>query len=693
MCSTTELSALPGSAGWRAGDLRPGPGLGKQIGGRNGRFSFWGIAGAGGPPRLSRTAETVAVIPKENIEQVLSATDIVDLIQSYVPLKRAGSQFRANCPFHNEKSPSFYVNPARQSFKCFGCGKGGDAITFVRDYENLPFMDAVRRLAQRAGIQIREEEADPEADRTRRSRGRLLDVHREAAEFMHSLLLKSPDAAHAREYLKSRGFGREMAANWTVGWMPENPQVFLDWAKSKKITGRELVDSGICYLRDETNPRSGIRVRFRDRLMFPIRNEIGDVIAFSGRQLRADPNSGKYVNSPETSIFIKSRVLFALDRAKKPILREKAALLCEGQLDVISCHEAGIDHAIAPLGTSFTREHAKLLKRYTNHVFVCYDADRAGLAASERVFRELAPEGLGVRVVTMPAGDDPDTYLKSQGPEAFRQLLADAREFFDFKLEHAKATGALDSAAGRAAALTDCASALMLMSDFAARENQINVVATHLQTSANALREAIAKLKSRPQRAARANDPGEAPADVPAEPTPMHRIVAFLCHLALTSAPAQHLLGEQFETLHEASRWLEGIPVLEAILSAQPDPTSPAAVNVFLGSLPENDRLALLRDAVIEGAPLDGMQAAEHALALLSGVVLQRRDAAVKAALKEPGLPPERMFELLEEAKEIKNLLRGMGQRCEFDDELPKSTYKPKVPEWKKRWQGRGEAG
>jgi DNA primase len=627
---------------------------------------------------------TVAQIPKESIEQVLSATDIVDLIQSYVPLKRAGAQFRANCPFHNEKTPSFYVNPARQSFHCFGCGKGGDAISFVRDYENLPFMEAVQKLAGRAGIVIREEEADPEADRKRKSKGRLLDLHREAADFFHQQLLKAPEAAHARDYLKSRGFGREMAANWTVGWMPENAKTFLDWARARKFSGRELVDSGICYLREEGNATSGIRVRFRDRLMFPIRNEIGDVIAFSGRQLREDPNSGKYVNSPETFVFRKSKVLFALDRAKKPILKEKAALLCEGQLDVISCHELGIDHAIAPLGTAFTREHAKLLKRYTHHVLICYDADRAGIAATERVFRELVPEGLSVRVVRMPAGDDPDTYLKAHGVEGFRHLLAGVRDFFDFKLEMARDQGLLETAAGRAAALADCAALLSLMEDFSARENQLNMVASYLQTSATALRQEIKKLKAKPQRVYQeiSSTDDETAA---AAPTPLHRIVAFLCHLALTSSSAQHLLGEQFETLHEAARWLEGIPLLEAILTAAPDPESISAVNAFLAGLPESDRLALLRDVVLEGAPQDGILAAEHALALLSSTVLQKRDAAVKAALKEPGLAAERMIELLEEAKEISGLLRGIGQRSEFDDELPASTYRPKKPEWIKR--------
>jgi DNA primase len=659
-----------------------------------GDFAQWavggGLSGVGGGLWWRGK---VTLISKENIEQVLSATDIVDLVNSYVPLKRAGTQFRANCPFHNEKTPSFYVNPARQSFHCFGCGKGGDAISFVRDYENLPFMEAVRKLAQRAGVPIHEQEPDPEEDRRRRSKGRLLDLHREAAEFFHSQLLKSQSAAHAREYLKTRGYGREMAANWMVGWMPENTREFLEWAKTRGFSGRELVDSGICYLKEEGNPRSGIRVRFRDRLMFPIRNEIGDVIAYSGRQLREDPNSGKYVNSPETVLFRKSRVLFALDRARKAILREKAALLCEGQLDVIACHELGIDHALAPLGTAFTREHARLLRRYTKRVVVCYDADAAGLSATTRAFREMVPEGLAVQVARMPAGEDPDSYLKKYGVEGFRQLLAGSLDFFDFKLQIARDSGVLESAAGRTILLGDCAELLSLMEDFAERENQINVVAASLQTSAMVLRQEIAKVKARPQRAQRDDPASDGAAELTIEPTRMHRIVAFMCHLALSSSAAQHLLAEQYETLHEATPWLEGIPLLETILTAAPDPASHAAVNAFLGGLREADRLALAGETALEGAPNDGMQAAEHALALLSAAILQRRGASVKAELSQPGLSNERMIELLEQSKEISALLRGIGQRSEFDDELPPSTYRPKVPEWKKRFVDKDRRG
>ena len=628
----------------------------------------------------------MAQIPKESVEKVLEATDIVDLVSSYLQLKRAGSQFRANCPFHSEKTPSFYVTPSSQRFHCFGCQKGGNAITFVMEYENLPFMDAVRKLASKAGVPIVEDAFDPKAEQSRKSRGKLLDIHREATAFFHDQLMKNPAAAHARDYLKSRGFGREMAESWSLGWMPDNPRVFLDWAKSRKFTGRELADSGIAKQKEDHDPKAGLFVRFQDRLMFPIRNEIGDVIAFTARQLREDKKSGKYINSPETAIYKKSRVFFALDRAKKSILQEKTALLCEGQLDAICCHQAGITHAIATSGTAFTMEHARILKRYTKNVMICYDADSAGLEAVEKAYQQLAPEGLGVRVVEMPAGDDPDSYLKVHGVESFRQLLAAAKEFFDFKLERAKAIGLFRDAAGRAKALTECAELLALITDFAVQDNQLNIVAVHLQTSTQSLREAIAKAKAQPKRNYLGKVESVNQDDVQVEPTKLHRIVAFLCQLALSSGSAQHFLAEQFETLHEADRWLEGIGLLEIILGAAPDTSSNAAVNAFIGALSDADRLALTREtAALEGVSSDGMQAAELALALLSSTVLQRRDAAVKAELKQPNLAPERLLELLHETKEISSLLRGMGQRSEFDDELPASTFKEKQPTWQSR--------
>jgi DNA primase len=629
----------------------------------------------------------VGLIAKETIEQVLAATDIVDLIGSYIPLKRAGSSYKANCPFHHEKSPSFNVSPAKQFFHCFGCGKSGNAIGFVMEHEGLVFMDALKKLAAKAGVHLEEEPDDPQARAAKRSRGRLLDLHREASAFFHDLLKTDPNCQHARAYLKSRGFGKEMAERWEIGWMPDNPQTFLDWARSRNYTGKDLVASGLTSLRDENRPASGLYVRFRDRLMFPIRNEVGDVIAFSGRQLREDPKSGKYINSPETDIFKKSNVLFALDKAKKAILKEKTVILCEGQIDAISCHEQGVENAIAPLGTAFTSQHARILKRYAQTAVLCFDADLAGMKASERAFRELAPEGLSVKVVQLPAGDDPDTFLKAHGVEGFRKEVAEARDFFDFKIEAGRKIGRLESAEGRTEMTRECTELLAVMGDHAARDQQINVVASMLGVGSSTLRQNIGlaaqKAKAMAERTTTRDNPNQ-PEEVFIEAAPLDRTVGYLCNLAMTSAPAQHYLNEQFETLHEAKAWIEGIGLLEKILAAAPDPGSNAAINAFISSLRKSEQLAL--HIVMGGAELkseEGLQSAEQALGMLSSIVLQRRDAAVKAALKEPGLSAERMKELLEEAKEIAGLLRWTG-RSLYDDELPQETKKPEKKPWEK---------
>jgi DNA primase len=628
----------------------------------------------------------VGLISKETIERVLASTDIVDLIGSYIPLKRAGTGYKANCPFHHEKTPSFNVSPHKQFFHCFGCGKSGNAIGFVMEHEGLLFMDALKRLATKAGVHLEEEPDDPNARAARKSRGRLLDLHREASAFFHELLKTDPQCQHARDYLKSRGFGREMAERWEIGWMPENSRVFLDWARSKNFTGKDLVGSGLASLKDEGKPANGIYVRFRDRLMFPIRNEVGDVIAFSGRQLREDPRSGKYINSPETEIFKKSNVLFALDRAKKAILKEKTVILCEGQIDAIACHEGGVENAIAPLGTAFTEQHARILKRYAQTAVLCFDADNAGVKACERAFRELAPEGLSVKVVELPAGDDPDTYLKAHGVEGFRKKVVEARDFFDFKIESARKNGRMENAEGRAELARESTELLAAMGDHAARDQQINVVSTLLGLGSATLREgisnAVRKAKLQAQRPARGQQEEQTAA--PVEPIPLDRTVGYLCHLALTSAPAQHFLSEQFETLHEAKAWVEGIALLEKILAASPDNSSSAAINAFVAGLRKSEQIALHKEMGSSPALAeDGIQAAEQALGMLSSIVLQKRDAAVKAALQEPGLSPERLRELLEEAKEIAGLLRWTG-RSSFNDELPPETKKAEKKPWEK---------
>lgn len=617
-------------------------------------------------------------ISQETKEQILAATDIVDLIGSYIEVKRAGPSFKALCPFHNEKSPSFNINPQRQFFHCFGCKKSGDAITFVREYENLTYVDAIKKLAARVGITVAEEAYDPKEDRARRQRGRQLDLHREVTAFLHKLLF-TREATHARDYLKSRGFGKEMAERWQIGWMPDDARVFMDWAREKKFTGRELVDSGIFVQKE----RGGVYVRFLGRLMIPIRNEHGDVIAFTARQLRHDPKSGKYINSPETVVFKKSNVLFALERARKAILNENAVVICEGQLDVISCHEQGIEHVVGTQGTAITPSHAKLLRRYAKNAVVCFDADNAGILATEKAFRVLSEEGIPVRVARMPAGEDPDSFIKKNGPDAFRALLANATGFFDFKIDCAQADNRLADLQQRSAFARECASLLAAVQDPVGREDMINHVATRLRTGAPELRDAVLRAaraaKNKPAERDRHSAPETEPEIV--VPAALDPVVGYLCSLSLQSAAVQEWLGEQYESVHEAAEHVAGIPILEAILSARPDPASHIAVNTFLGSLPESQRLALLADPTFHGDPPENpVLAAETALAELGAKALHKRDESIQAQLQQPGLAPAEMIRLLEEKKRIAELLKGVKQRFVFNDRFAPNRKPPPKP-------------
>ena len=614
-------------------------------------------------------------ISRETTEQILAATDIVEVIGSYINVKRAGPSFKALCPFHNEKTPSFNINPVRQFFHCFGCGKSGDAITFVREYENLTFTDAVKKLASRAGIAVVEEVTDPKEDRARRQRGRQLDIHREVAAFFHRMLFTRA-AAHAREYMKSRGFGKEMAERWTVGWAPDRGDIFLDWAREKKFTGRELVDAGFLKVSER-----GPYAFFRDRLMFPIRNEVGDVIAFSGRHLREGQGGGKYINSPETVLFKKSNVVFALEKARKEIMNRNSVLICEGQLDVICCHEQGITHAVATQGTALTTQHAKLLRRYAKSAVLCYDADKAGMEATEKGYRVLAPEGLPVRVVKMPVGEDPDSYMRKHGPDAFRESLAKAVDFFDFLIDREATENGLADLQSRSAFAKRCAGLLAIMPDAVSRDGMINHVATRLRTGVPELREAVSReirfAKNKPEP----KDRNAPPEPERTEPTPLEPVVGYLCSLALHSPAAQERIGEQYETIHEAAEYIEGIPLLEAILSQRPDATSHVAVNSFVSSLPEPQRLALHADPTFHhDPPEDPLGAADEALAHLSAKALYRRDLAIKAQLGRPDLATDEMIRLLHEAKEVAELLKGLDQRYIYNDRFAPSKKVQKPP-------------
>ncbi|NWK56354.1 DNA primase [Verrucomicrobiaceae bacterium N1E253] len=604
-------------------------------------------------------------IPEETIEQVLAATDIVDLVGSYLPLKRAGSAFKCNCPFHNEKTPSFVVNPVRQSYHCFGCGEGGSAIGFVMQYENLPFPDAVKKLATRAGIPILEEAYDPEADQRRKKLSRLKEVHNRTAEFLHQQLMTSPDAQHARDYLKSRGYGRGMAERWKVGWMPENTNTFLDWAREQQFTGAELINSDLAGRKDENNPRAGIYVRFRGRLMFPIHNDYGDIIAFSGRNLREDAPGGKYINSRETQLFKKSKTFFALDKARRSMPKEKFALICEGQIDVIACHESGITNTIAGLGTAFTPEHARILKRYTKDAVLCFDADAAGIKAADKAFRILAAEDLNVRMVSMPEGEDPDSLIKQFGADAFRERVQGARDYFEVKLKHEMASRDLTSVRERASLANDLADLVACVSDKLTKDALINQIATQLGLGAEELRGGVVQAERQQSKEAFFQQRREAKDEEPPPPNLAAEIstpVAHLCHYALCSQEAQNWLGEQLESLIEPLASTAGGSILRNILSRRPDPSKPAAIQAYITSLAQQDQLAL-RKVLTHSAPGDPVRAAEEATAMLVNTHFQQKEAALRAQLRQPNLPPDDMIALMNEIKDLQSILQNLQQR------------------------------
>lgn len=369
-------------------------------------------------------------ISKRVIEQVRAANDIVDVVQSYVPLKRAGSNYKALSPFQKEKTPSFNVSPSKQIFKCFSSGKGGDVFHFIQEMEGLQFYEAVRMLAERAGIEIEMENIDA---KDRVDKPALFKLMEAAVGYYHTYLNKSDDAETARQYLAERGLDGDIAKSWRIGYAPDKNNAFSRWAQQKGFSEKQLEMTGMIGVDEENGPRRTYD-RFRNRLMFPINDEQGRTVGFSGRILDPEAHPAKYINTSDTLLFRKSKVLFGMDRARRAVAEAGYALLCEGQIDTIRCQAAGFEQAVAPQGTSLTDEHVRLIKRYADAVYIIYDSDDAGAKASIRAAELFLEAEMNVRIVTLPKGEDPDSLLRAQGAEAFGRLLKEARSPVAFLL-------------------------------------------------------------------------------------------------------------------------------------------------------------------------------------------------------------------------------------------------------------------
>jgi DNA primase len=535
----------------------------------------------------------VAGIPTETIEQIAAANDIVDVIGSYFPLRRAGTNFKALCPFHQEKTPSFHVNPQRQTFHCFGCGVGGTVFRFVMDYEHVDFPAAVRKLGARAGITVVEERRPGgDEDRQHEARRSLLQLHAEAAEWFHDNLLKKEFAEPARDYLRKRGIDKTVAKSWQIGYAPEGWDIFLKWALEHGYERRQILTSGLVKLRDEDKALGDAYDRFRGRIMFPICNDVGEVIAFSGRILQKEAEAAKYINSPETPLFRKGNILFGLHKTKRSLIDSDSAIVCEGQLDLITLFEAGITNVVAPQGTAFTEKQASVLKRYVNEVVLCFDADAAGRKAAERSLDALLQNDLIVRVAEMPAGEDPDSLVRKNGREEFETRVSGARNFFDYWIERETAATDLNSLGKKMELVRGLAETVSHVRDPLMRGEIVRKVTSRLGVS-TAEFEHLLSAPARPGTAPVTNPP-----PAPAMAVPRHDI-AMLCLLALRDESAATFLKEQDwrGTLAETPN----TELLAKVLESDVRPADSASLNAFMVTLSPAEESLLLVNAEAAG--------------------------------------------------------------------------------------------
>lgn len=372
----------------------------------------------------------MALISDDIIAQVIGRCDIVETVGGYMALRRAGRNFKGLCPFHHEKTPSFVVNPDKQIFHCFGCGVGGNVISFVMRQDRLEFPEAVRALAEKVGIQITHADSGPRDD-TRP----LYKVNELAAQYFFETLIadKSPAAKAAREYLKGRQVSLEIVQKFQIGFAPEGWDGLLEFLKTKDIPINVIEKTGLIIANEK---RTGFYDRFRNRVTFPIFDSKSRVLGFGARAM--DDNPAKYINSPETSIYRKGEHLYGFQLSKEAIGRLDFAIVVEGYMDFIMPYQAGVHNIVASLGTALTVEQIRLLRRYTHNVVMLFDADPAGQSAIIRSLDILLEEDMNVKVAVLTNGEDPDSYVRKFGAEAFQKQIQNAKSLFDFKLEHLK---------------------------------------------------------------------------------------------------------------------------------------------------------------------------------------------------------------------------------------------------------------
>src|SRR5579859_1858399 len=615
---------------------------------------------------------------------VKQQADIVRIIGDYVKLRKAGAQNYAGlCPFHGEKTPSFSVHATRQFFHCFGCGVSGDVFTFVQKIDNITFPEAVRLVAQKLGIPLPKAAYATEGEaKEARLRGHLLDVHESAVAFFQECL-RRPEGARAREYLAGRGLDQEMIAKFRIGYAPDSGFLLRDRLKGE-FSEEVLRESGLfSWKQDDSTVSSraesrdpvfgsGLGTRdsglamyskFRNRVMFPISSEAGKVIAFTGRTLSTDEKAGpKYLNSPETPIYSKGKVLFNLDLAKEWIKKFDYAILVEGQMDCISVYAAGFQNVIASSGTAFTDLQAKLLGRFSKNVVVNFDPDTAGAKATERTLGLLVEEEFQIKVLTLDQGFDPDLYIRRKGKDAYGEALRHSQKYFDYLIERARATFPVRGAEGKHKAVNYLLPHVQRIPSRIVRDELAHEIAQKLGIDSAVLRQEL-------RHAAATRSTSAIKAPIEAQVTDAEKVlIRALASAREIQTAEDHLSArdgaeEEFDPARQAQYVLqsEGLhrglateSLAESLLNAGVE-----IANVLDIPASESDRQMLASILLKEDEELTA-DIVEASVRALRRIHLKREQEQVQRQLKNPAVTAdkERLRELLLELERISRALR-----------------------------------
>ena len=582
-------------------------------------------------------------------DRVKQQADIVRVIGEYVRLKKSGQNFSGLCPFHQEKTPSFSVSPVKQMYYCFGCGKGGDVFQFVMELEKSPFPEAVRTVAEKCGIAIpKARERSPEERRENQQRSALVEMHREAAAFFAKHLLQSPEGKAALGYLEDRGLDHESITRFGLGFAPSGGDALVRALKSK-FAEKDLEVSGLAG-RDQSGR---FYDRFRRRIMFPIANEAGKVIAFGGRAMGDD--MPKYMNSPETPIYSKSTVLYHLDRAKEALRHSDFAVLVEGYMDAIAVARAGIGNVVASCGTSLAESQIKLLSRFTQRIVVNYDPDTAGQAATERSLTLLLEKEFDVRVLALPGGADPDKFIKEKGVEAYAKLLVQSPPYLDYLIGRARLMDRT-TAQGKVAALNFLMPYVQRLPNRLLRSEWATRISSELRVDEPVLREAL-------RIAANERRSEVKPKAVLLTPA-IKRAERQLIKMLFEAAEFRERLAQEI-ALANLHHGLETRNIFEALISALAAGEIPDA-SALSSRLDDKDR-RLIFEILFEALPEGTWDDAESCLNFLRNLPVTEELATLQRQI-EAAPPADEMKRLIVRRME---LLRQLSSQRELDKNLP----------------------